>query len=373
MSLHADVLIVGAGPAGCASAIYLAQQGRDVILLDKAHFPRAKACGEGVMPTGIPILEELGVLPDVEKLGKRFHGLQFTGLGGDQATGVFPHSRYGIAIPRENLDLILLERARSFSAVRVFESCKIISSVSERGRLKGVEVETSENLRQKIVAPHHLIADGASSPTARSMGIKRKLPNRKRYGMRAHFTGVEGLRDLVEIYFLEWGEIYIAQQVGEKKALVAMLVEEAWMSRFAGRTQEGFLDMVQLCRPLAERMVHAVQLDKIVGLGPLGGSMQRWSGPGYYLVGDAASSVDPITGEGISLALENGKIAAREILSASFVPRMSYFIRRKRLILKKNLLAKLLLVISNYRIVSRFVIRQLAGRPDVFRWFLESF
>lgn len=370
--MHADVLIVGAGPAGCASAIYLAQQGRDVILLDKAHFPRAKACGEGVMPTGIPILEELGVLSDVEKLGKRFHGLQFTGLGGDQATGVFPHSRYGIAIPREKLDLILLERARSFSNVRVLESCKIISSVSERGRLKGFEVETSATLRQKIFATHHLIADGASSSTAKSMGMKRNLPSRKRYGMRAHFSGIEGLQELVEIYFLEWGEIYIAQQVGEKKALVAMLVEDAWMSRFAGHTQEGFLDMVQLCRPLAERMVHAVQLDKIIGVGPLGGSLQRWSGPGFYLVGDAASSVDPITGEGISLALENGKIAAGGILNASFVPRMSYFLRRKRLMVRKNLLAKLLLAISRYRIVSRVVMRQLARRPDVLRWFLES-
>lgn len=373
MTMHADVLIVGAGPAGCASAIYLAQHGRRVILLDKAHFPRAKACGEGVMPTGIPILEELGVLPDIEKKGQRFHGLQFTSRDGVQATGVFPDSRYGIAIPRETLDLTLLERARSLANIQVLESHRVIAPVLEGGRLKGFEIESSEGLRQKIFAPHHLFADGASSPTATTMGLKRKLPRRKRYGLRAHFTGVEGLRDRVEIFFLEGGEVYLAHQPGEKKALVAVLVEEAWMKRFAGRTQDGFLEMLNQCQPLAARMTHAVQQDKIVGLGPVGGSMPQWRGPGWWLVGDAASSVDPITGEGISLALANGKLAAHEILDASHALRMPYALRRRRLMLKKNLLAKLLLAVSLNRAASNVVMRQLARHPALFRWFLKNF
>lgn len=367
-----DVLIVGAGPAGCASAIYLAQQGRNVLLLDKAHFPKAKACGEGVMPTGIPILEELGVLADVEKNGSRFHGLQFTSPDGVQTTGIFPYSRYGIAIPRETLDLTLLERARSFSNVRVLESHKVILPVMEGGRLKGVEVESPAGLRQKFFASHHLIADGASSPTAHAMGMKRRLPCRRRYGMRAHFSCVEGLRDQVEIFFLDGGEIYLARQPGEKNALVAVLMEESRMKRFAGRTQDGFLDMVKQCRPLAERMTHAVQQDKIIGLGPLGGSMQRWSGPGWWLVGDAASSVDPITGEGISLAMANGKIAVQEILNPSYGLRVPYSLRRRRLMLKKSLLAKLLLAVSINQTASNCVVRQLARHPSLFRWFLKN-
>lgn len=366
------ILIVGAGPAGCAAAIYLAQQGRNVLLLDKAHFPRAKACGEGVMPTGIPILEELGVLADVEKNGSRFHGLQFTGPNGVQAAGVFPHSRYGIAIPRETFDLTLLERARSFSNVRVLESHKVILPIMEGERLKGFEVESPAGVRQKFFASYHLIADGASSPTAHAMGMKRRLPCRKRYGMRAHFSCVEGLRDQVEIFFLDGGEIYLARQPGEKNALVAVLVEESWMKRFAGRTQDGFLDMVKQCAPLVERMTHAVQLDKIIGLGPFGGSMQRWSGPGWWLVGDAASSVDPIIGEGISLALANGKITVHEVFNASNGLRVPYVLHRMRLMLKKNLLAKLLLAVSINRAASNCVVRQLARHPSLFRWFLKN-
>ncbi len=372
MKSHADVIVVGAGPAGCSSAIYLAQRGQNVILLDKAHFPRPKACGEGIMPTGIPILEELGVLPDVEKKGRRFYGIQFSGQDGHRATGYFPYSRYGITLPREVLDPLLLERARSFSSVQVLESHKVIAPVIENDRVKGVAVEASGGHRQTYFATHHILADGASSTVAQAMGITRDIPRRRRYGMRAHFSGVEGLQELVEVFFLEGGEIYLAAQAGEKNALVAIVLEENWMARFAGRTQGGFFDMIQLCRPLAERMTSAVQYTKIIGLGPLGGSMQRWNGPGWWLVGDAASSVDPITGEGISLALSNGKLVAQEILGVPNASGGSYVRRRKRLLLKKNLLAKLLLSVSNHRRAANFVIQLLAHRPALFRWFLKS-
>jgi flavin-dependent dehydrogenase len=362
--VHSQITIIGAGPAGCSSAIYLAKQGLNIVLLDKARFPRPKACGEGIMPTGIPILHELGVREEVEKHGKPFRGIKFISQKGSEAIGFFPESSYGIAIRREKLDSILLEKAKSFPNIQVLESHPFPpSSVSplEKGGLRGI---------------YHLIADGSSSPTSKLLGLIRKIPRRKRFGMRTHFTGVEGLKNLVEVFFLKDAEIYLAAQ-GEKSALVALLIEEKKMTQFAGRTQEGFLEMIQSCKPLSERMKRAVQQTKIIGLGPLGGSTEKWNGPGWWLVGDAASSVDPITGEGISLALGNGKLVAEEVIQAlkngtSHSLWNSYLLKRKKLIWRKNILAKLLLATSTRPSISDFVIDQLSHYPKIFQWFLAN-
>lgn len=364
MKAHSDAIVIGAGPAGCSAAITLAQAGRDVVLLDRAHFPRPKACGEGVMPGGVRILDDLGVLPEVEKWGKRFKGIRFISPLGRAATGLFANGTYGIAIPREKLDAILLERARSYSNITIMESQQVKKPLFDHHKMVGIEP-------QNIFATHHLIADGASSSIATAMGLRRRLPKRRRFGMSAHFTGVANLQDVVEVFFLDGGEIYIAAQAGEGNALIAVLIEESRMKKFAGRTQEGFLEMVKSCPVLADRMSTATQTTKILGLGPLGGDMKKWNGPGWWLIGDAASSLDPITGEGISTALANGQIAARDIISPG--PRwMTYAMRRRRLLWKKILLAKILLITSTRLSASDWLITKLSRHPGLFRWFLEN-
>lgn len=374
MNSRNDAIVIGAGPAGCSAAIYLARRGLEILLLDKARFPRPKACGEGIMPAGIPILEELGVLDEVERSGRRIRGIQFIGRKGALATGLFTEGRYALAIHREILDRILVERARSFRNIEVLESHAIKRPLFENEILTGFEIEgvradTPSALRQ-VFARHHVICDGSASATAEAMGLKKRFPKRKRYGMRTRFQGVEGLEDLVQVFFLDGGEIYLAPQSGEKNALVALLVEESRMkAQFAGRTQEGFFEMIRSCRPLAERMERAVQQTGIIGLGPLGGRREPWKGPGWWLAGDAASSLDPITGEGIALALENGKIAAEEILGPI---RGSYQRRRRKLFRKKGLLARFLLATSTRPSVSDFVIRQLSRRPQICEWLLSS-
>lgn len=373
MILRSDVIVIGAGPAGCSAALYLARYGFRVILADKARFPRPKACGEGVMPAGLSVLEELGVLPEVEKAGKRYLGIQFENFRGKRAVGRFPEGRHGIAIRRDTLDWILLQKAKTTPDIQVLESVRIARPILENGKLCGWKAAYPAPYSESaldIHAPHTLVADGSGSAAARMLDLKRAPPPRKRYGMRTHFDGIAGLKDLVEVYFLDGAEIYMAPQ-GQGNALVSILAETETMRRFAGRTQEAFAEILGSCLPLKERMSRAVRTSAIIGAGPLGGSAEKWHGPGWLLVGDSASSVDPITGEGISLALLNGKLAAGQLASGK--DGRDYDRERRRLVRKKKWLAQALLGAARHPLLCDWMIAGLSRRPKAFRYFLSSY
>ncbi|MFN3432082.1 MAG: NAD(P)/FAD-dependent oxidoreductase, partial [Candidatus Sericytochromatia bacterium] len=111
----ADVLIVGAGPAGASLAVHLGRAGHEVVLFDKARFPRDKACGEGLMPSGVGALRRLGLFDALEG-GAPFWGVRYH-AGGRQATGRFPQAagvpNFGLGQRRLALDERLAIAARS--------------------------------------------------------------------------------------------------------------------------------------------------------------------------------------------------------------------------------------------------------------------
>ena len=117
----ADVVVVGAGPAGAATAILLAERGHAVTLLDKAAFPRPKICGEYLSPEGARVLDRLGVLKAVDAAGAQaLHGMRITAPDGTVLDGVYPtegpwrgYRDHALAVPREVLDRLLVERART--------------------------------------------------------------------------------------------------------------------------------------------------------------------------------------------------------------------------------------------------------------------
>lgn len=380
MTVQRDIVVIGAGPAGCSAALYLAAQGFGVAVIDQARFPRPKPCGEGVMPSGIPVLRELGVLEEVRRQGRRFHGIQYTSLTGSSACGLFREGTYGITVPREILDWILLQKAKSFRNVEVLESHRVLKLIAHAARVQGVlaterSVPPEEGARE-ILGTYTLIADGALSTTTEALGLKRRFPSSRRYGMRAHFDGVEGLRDLVEVFFLGNGEVYLAPQPGGgSPALLAVLVGEDGLAPFSGRTQMAFQEMVLSSKALAGRLAHAVQTTRIMGLGPLAGWANPWHGPGWMVLGDAASSVDPITGEGIALALRNGKLAAQEITAALHEGRpdvSGYTWKRRKLIGRQFLLSRALLQISKRPPLAEGALRFLSRHPKIFNALLLS-
>lgn len=138
-----DVIIVGAGVAGSASAILLGQEGHRVLLLDRAVFPRHKTCGEGIMPEGVRVLETLGVLPDILDAGAGLaRGLRFRSPAGVWAQADFPpmegKEALSVVIRRYELDHLLLQRARSIPNVTVREGFAMVEALYAGGAIQGI-------------------------------------------------------------------------------------------------------------------------------------------------------------------------------------------------------------------------------------------
>lgn len=355
-----DVAILGAGPAGASAAIFLSKAGRRVVLIDRARFPRAKACGEGVMPPGLEVLREMGLADPVHAAGRPYRGIRFTALDGSRASGRFPEEDHGVVIRRETLDLLLLDRAKASPGVRVLESRTDARPIIEDGRLTALKTEQDGEIR----ADFFLVADGAASQTARRLGAPRIHPRRARFGLRTHFRDVQGSEEFVDVYLLHEGEIYVAPQP-DGTALVSLLLEQKAMRRFSeDATERAFMETLRSCAPVVERLAQAERISPILGAGPLGGHARRCAGPNWLLVGDAASSVDPITGEGVSLALLGGKLAAEQIVSGRGPN--GYAGRRSRLVWRKRVLSAALLSLSGRPRLSNLAIHWLSRRPAAF-------
>lgn len=119
----ADVIVVGAGPAGSVAAWALAEAGHTVLLLDRRRFPRDKACGEGILPKGVDVLARMGVVPALLAAGAQsFGGIRYHAPAGRTAVGAFPAGSHGLGVRRIVLDEVLLGVARAHRNVRVEEA-----------------------------------------------------------------------------------------------------------------------------------------------------------------------------------------------------------------------------------------------------------
>jgi flavin-dependent dehydrogenase len=185
-----DVVVVGGGPAGAATAIHLARAGLDVCVLDRARFPRDKPCGEFLSPAATPLLEDLGVRETIDAAGaKRLDQIRI--FGGDQRLDLaFPNDRgappWGYALSRRKLDAILLDGARSAGA-EVREGIGVDDLVLDRGRVVGVTTRDGDGERGSIRARLVVGAGGRNCPVARTMGFQRRS-RRRRIDLLAHWT-----------------------------------------------------------------------------------------------------------------------------------------------------------------------------------------
>jgi flavin-dependent dehydrogenase len=173
----------------------------------------------------------------------------------------------------------------------------------------------------------------------------------------------------VEVFFCPGFEIYVAPQQ-KNAALVSILMDESALEAFTGRTEAAFSEAIRSCPQISGRMQRAVRISEILGLGPLGGRAEKWQGPGWTLVGDCAGSVDPITGEGISLALLNGQMAAENYFSKSTAP--TYESARTRLVRKQHWLERVLLSASETPWLCELLLSWLALRPSDFDRLLSA-
>jgi geranylgeranyl reductase family protein len=315
-AVDAEVIVVGGGPAGSATASLLARSGHDVLLLDRAHFPRPKACAEYLSPATAASLARLGVLDAVlARRPARPLGMRLV-QGGARTTVRYPDGgapRRALCLPRETLDAVLLDHARA-AGVRVEEGTSVSAATSSREGAS-VMVRSANEPASAVRRLHCRLlvgADGARSVVAQSLGVQRDVVWPRRVGLVAHYEGAAGSSALVD-----YGEMHVGRGVycglaplpeGRVSAGLVMDVDEA--KRSGGSVAAFEVGLERLPR-VRERLHGGARLGPIRGVAPLAARVSRPYGDGFVLVGDAAGFLDPITGEGVYRALRGAELAAK--------------------------------------------------------------
>jgi geranylgeranyl reductase family protein len=325
-----DVVVVGAGPGGATAATELGRAGVRTLLVDKARFPRDKACGDAVCSRSVSVLRELGLLDAVAKLpGQRVLTERFLNDRGEglelpflfaRGAHAAPTPEPAYVVPRLHFDNLLFEHARSFDSVDVLEGFTLTDLRFEEGRVTGVAGRTREGprtFRARIV----IGADGAFSKVAEKVGaydFHHKHHEHWIAAFRIYFDDVSGLGDALEIHFLDRmlpGYLWIFPE-GRGRANVGAGMVESFARGEKGQKvnlkQVGYALLAN--HPVLGPRFKNAREHPGSFLGwqlPCGSERRDIAGRGWMLVGDAASLIDPFSGEGIANAMVSAQLAAR--------------------------------------------------------------
>ena len=313
---NSDVVVLGAGPAGSATALFLARAGYDVVLLDRAAFPRDKPCGEYLTPGAVQMLrDEIGVLPEMLAVGARRL---------DKET-VVPHAARSFSGPTEALacpriitDKILRDAAQAAGA-RVQEGFSARKILKEGGYVCGVQGTDAQGESQTYQAKVVIGADGTHSLLAREMGVVRPIPRLQRIALVTHYAAADAVSDSAVTMHLPGDSSDACCGVsahcgphGTQNVSIVVPITES--KKVAGRRQEYFEERLKRSFPQVwEQVSSQTQVGPLHSIGCFGHHTTRATDDGAVLVGDAATFIHPFTGEGVFFALRGAQLAAGTI------------------------------------------------------------
>jgi flavin-dependent dehydrogenase len=301
-----DVAVVGAGPAGSATALLLGQSGFDVVLCDAASFPRDKVCGDSVSPGAWPVLRRLGVAEEIlRQRPQPLRGMRVVAPEGSEFRGDYPDGARGFALRRRIFDNVLLEAARA-AGVRVREGTRVAGVDRAEGAPWRAVLDDGADLRARLL----VLADGRRGLMARGRRATADLRARPRFAARGYWRGVAGLEARGEMHVGAGGYCGVAP-LGLDEANVTFVLDQAAFRPARGGLEAFYRAALRTRWPrLHARLEGASLTEPPRAVGPLLLSSPRSLAGGALVLGDAAGTLDPFTGEGVALALRGAALAA---------------------------------------------------------------
>jgi flavin-dependent dehydrogenase len=314
-----DVIIIGAGPAGCASALFLHQKGLRVRVLDRAAFPRDKVCGEFISPAADEILEELGVLEDIQESNPmRLQGVAVSSYGKPELRIDYPpcpgrvKPMTSLSLPRYKLDHLLVQKVVG-EGIEVREQHAVDDFLFEENRVVGVKGRDESNRPFTFSASVVVDASGRNGLSLRRLDLIKPHKGPGKIALAAHWENVQFPDDYCYMHISSPGYTGMAP-VGKDSVNVVLVVEDRHVK---GQELDAFYQTVVLSNERRRSLLAGARLsERVRSVGSLAYDVRPVPCGGLVLAGDTTGFIDPFTGEGIYLSLRSAQLAAGIIQKA---------------------------------------------------------
>jgi flavin-dependent dehydrogenase len=309
--LLSDVVVVGGGPAGSATALRLARAGVDVTLVERVRFPRRKVCGEYQNSGSVEALDRLGLLERVRAAAQTLRGIRLMTSRAPQLELTFPQT--ALACDRATLDALLLDAALS-AGVHLVHG-RVEALLFDGPRVAGVAYRDESGEPQTVRARYVAGADGAGSIVARKLGLTLPLGRSRRFAVGGHYRGFGDLDGFIEMYV--GGDAYFAvNPLDAVRANVMVVVPHAELGCWSRDVDDGVRGKAAELGAGRRSFAGVQRIGDRVSFGPLEHRVRSPVAPGALLIGDAAGLLNPFTGQGVYLALTGAEAAGTAILAA---------------------------------------------------------